>query len=323
MSGQDWLLTAGVVLAVLLAAEVALQVFAVWVSRPLFENSPAFNLAPAAPDPSAAPVAIPGPDGRTLAAAVFPPTDPDRDGPPRGVVLFCPETGGTRWFAPRYLDGVRAAGYAVVGFDFRGTGESDPEPGFASAHWLAAREVDDAVAALDWTRDRPGWAGLPVFVYGVSRGACAALAAAARRPVDGVVTDGAFSLDRLMTGFARKWAQLFVPGWFAALIPDWHLRQSMTLTRRVSELLRGVRFHNFERDARRLRGTPALLIAGGRDGYVNPDQSRQIARRLGPSAAVWVVPKAKHNEAREIAGDEYDARIVAFLERCGGESAPP
>ena len=318
MSGRDWLLAAGVALAVFALLEILLQAFAVRVSLPLFENSPAFNLAPVPPDPGAESVSIPGPDGRTLAGAVFRPAGgpTDRvadDARPRGVVLFCPETGGTRWFAPRYLAGARDAGYAVVAFDFRGTGDSVPEPGFTSSHWLAEREVDDAAAAFDWVRGRDGWAGLPVFAYGVSRGACAALAVAAARPVAGVVTDGAFSLDRLMTGFGRKWARLFIPGWFDRLLPERHLRLSMSLTRRLSEHRRGVRFHNFERIARRLRGTPALLIAGGRDGYVTPAQSEQIARSIGPSATVWVVRKAKHNEARTVAGAEYDARVVEFL----------
>ena len=52
---------------------------------------------------------------------------------------------------------------------------------------------------------------------------------------------------------------------------------------------------------------------GARDSYVTPEQTRLLAARLGVEP--WLVPRAKHNLARETAGAEYDARLAAFFER--------
>ena len=318
-----WLLwiAAGVAgLLVLAALDVWARRAVVRFAMPFFEREPPFNLSPEPPDPAATTVRVEVPgvaaaDGSplSLAVAVAP-----AQGPPKGVVVFCPETGGSRWFYRRYAAALPPAGFAVVSFEHRGMNDSDAEPGYVPDHWPTEREVADALAVVRAVLDRPAEfglrPGLPVGVYGLSRGACVALAAAAREPrVRAAASDGGFVTDRLVTEFARKWAVLAVPKWFAPLIPTWHIRQTMGLLRLVAGRKKGVRYLSLRRDLRRLAGRPAWIVGGTRDSYVTPEQTRLLAAKLGVEP--WLVPRAKHNLARETAGAEYDARLAAFFER--------
>jgi hypothetical protein len=60
---------------------------------------------------------------------------------------------------------------------------------------------------------------------------------------------------------------------------------------------------------------PLLMIHGEADGYIKPEMARDLFDRAGSKVKdLWVVPKAKHNQALHTAGDEYHARLVAFFD---------
>ena len=319
----EWTLAAAGVAAVLVVlADLAFRVFAVRVARPFFEREPPFALTPEPPDPAAETHRVPVPgvtraDGGPLELAVAV-TGPSaawrtRHGEtPRGIILFCPETGGSRWHAKRYAAALPDAGVAVVSFAHRGTGDSDAAPGPAANHWPGEPEVADARAVLDWAAARPAFAGLPAGVFGVSRGGCVALAVAARdRRVKAAAADGAFLTDSIITDFATKWAAYAVPSWLARLIPRWHIAGTMRLTRWWTGRRTGRRYLALQHDLPELAGRPVWLVSGKRDSYVSPDQTRAVAGKLG--VAPWIVRGAKHNEARRVAGGEYDDRLTAFF----------
>ena len=277
---------------------------------PIFERRPPFNVRPSDVDPDAETVLIASTGGLSLAGSLDRPIDE-----PCGLIVFCPEFGGSHWSAPAYVGALQEAGYAVLAFDFRNQGQSDHEPGYAPTHWVTDREVDDVLAALRYAAHRDDLADLPVGIFGVSRGANAALAAAARSPrVGSVVTEGAFSTDAMMIYYAYRWAELYVPAWVARLLPEWHIAGTMRLARRVSGLRHGVRYTILERWLPRLAGRAALLITGGRDSYVAPEIAERLRRRIGLSCRpVWIVPGAKHNQARPTSPDEYDRRVTNFF----------
>ena len=89
------------------------------------------------------------------------------------------------------------------------------------------------------------------------------------------------------------------------------MRQSMWLLRKAADRKRGVRHLALQRDLPDLHGRPVWLVSGARDSYVEPEETREIADAV--AAEAWLVPKAKHNQSRELVTAEYDERLTAFF----------
>ena len=97
-------------------------------------------------------------------------------------------------------------------------------------------------------------------------------------------------------------------------MPMWHLKMTLNLARRISQLRRRCRYTNLERLLPRLAKKHVLLITGARDTYVSPEISEQMRRRIGEDCRpVWTVPKAKHNMARQVVPEAYDQTLVDFF----------
>ena len=300
----------GVVLAVV-ALDLIVRASAVPLMLPMLERKPFFNVSPATPDPRGEEVWFPSTHGLTLRGSLY----RHAPGTARGLILFCPEMAGSHWSALRYCAGLYRAGFDVFAFDFRSQGESDQFPNYEPLHWVTEYEVADVLAAVAFARQREGLGHLPLGLFGISRGGSAALIAAARlRDVQFVACEGAFATEIMQEFYAQRWAALYVPLWILRLIPDWHLRQSLALSRWVSQLRRRCRYVQFDRWLPRLRNRHVLMIAGERDTYVNAEIPRRMLARIGgPQARLWEVPEARHNLAREVAPEEYDQRLVEFF----------
>jgi hypothetical protein len=57
------------------------------------------------------------------------------------------------------------------------------------------------------------------------------------------------------------------------------------------------------------------MIHGGGDTYIRPEMARVIFSRANEPKELWVVAKAKHNQALQLAGEEYHRRVLAFFEK--------
>lgn len=308
----DWVWWCLAVAAAIIAVELAIRFLVLSIVLPIFERRPPFNVRAVEPDLDAEVVRIPTTAGLSLAGSLYRPI-----GEPRGLIVFCPEFGGSHWSATTYAAGLIDAGFAVLSFDFRNQGESDSEPGYSPTHWLTEREVDDAHAVLNFASNRRDLRELPVGVFGVSRGGNAALMIAARvKHVQAVAADGAFSTEGMMLHYAYRWAELYVPPRLLRLVPEWHLVEMMRFARLISGFRHGVRYALLERWLPRLSDRPVLLISGARDSYVAPPIAERLRRRIGSSCPpVWLVPGAKHNQARFVATEAYDARLCDFFEQ--------
>lgn len=281
------------------------------IALPVFERKLPFNVAPASPVANAEPLDIPTSDGLTLRGSLH----RQKDRAAEGLVIFCPELGGNHWSALTYCAGLWDAGFNILAFDFRNQGESDYMPDYDPLHWLTDFEVEDVMAVIRFAESRDDLRDLPLGIFGISRGGGAALAAAGRSPnVRCVACEGAFSTHSLFLHYTLRWASLYVPGWILRLVPVWHLRLTLVLACRLSQFRRRCRYAHLERLLPKLRHTPVLMIAGGRDTYVLPEITEELCRRIGPGCrGVWVVPRAKHNMARQVDALEYDRRLVEFF----------
>lgn len=305
---MSWVLLA---IAGIVIADLAVRIFYVRLILPQFEAKPPFNVVRHPVDPLAEPVSLVTDDGVLLRGAVHRAIDQ----PARGVILFFPELDGDHWSAASYCEGLLSAGFDVAAFDFRGQGESDTPLGYVPNHWPTQFEVRDARSAIRWVTEQPEWAGLPLGVFGISRGSVVGLIATGASPeVRAFCGEGTYSIDSLLEHFTLRWAQLYLPPWVLKYLPLWHLQITLRMARWTSQWRRGVQYAIVERAVSSLRRLPVLLIAGERDTYVHPSVTKGLVHAIGGQQChLWEVPGAKHNQARDAVGAQYDSRLVEFF----------
>lgn len=303
------------------AGNLAVHLVYAALSLRRFEDRPAFQVTPPPQDgPLAEPIGIPTDSGLWLSGGVYLPTQSD----PRGVVIFCPETDGDFPTALNYAGALLEAGFAVLSFSFRNQGDSDVLPGYRSTHWVTEHEIQDVHAAIEFVQAAPQFDGLPIGLMGVSRGAGAALAAAAQRPeIQAVWSQGAFSTQRMVEHYAKRWIDTVV-GRGAGLIPDWHVRVTLWFMLRMAERKQGARIVSLDALLPRLADRSVQFVGGKRDTYVPPVLTQQLCRRAGhaPQEDCWIVPQAKHNQERAVDPVAYDARLVKFFQNALQSPAP-
>jgi uncharacterized protein len=309
------------IVAVWVVIDLVIRVIAVLAILPILERSPPFAVEATAPSPTAEQVTFASSDGVTLRGSLHLPSN----GTPRALVIFCPELGGDHWSAAWYCRALPSAGIAVFGFDFRNQGESDRLPGYAPIHWLTEYEVLDTKAAVEYASRRTDLAGVPIGLFGISRGGSAALVAAAQCPeVRRVACEGVFSISTMTLHYALRWSSLYFPSWLMRLLPIWHVRTTLVFARWVSELRRHCRYVLLENWLERLGERPALMIVDGRDTYVLPEISETLFEHF-PQAGRrrWLAKTAKHNMAREVDAAEFDRRLVDFFSEMAPRPTQP
>jgi pimeloyl-ACP methyl ester carboxylesterase len=283
----------------------------------MVEYTPPLNASDAEADPRAESVSFRTGDGLSLNGAIFQPDGCD----PRGLIVFCHEFGGSRWSALNYTQALLDGGFAIFSFDFRSHGESDSLDGYEPFHWVTDFEVDDLRSAMKFVTSRPELSDLPIGMFGVSRGGGTALAVAGDEDrVKAVVCESAYSCRKMMYVFSQRWHSLFGPDWLMASLPHAHATFTLAAARLIASIRRGCRFVHIERGLARLRNRPVLLISGKRDNYVCPEIAENIFEGIASDqTTLWLVPKARHNQARETATREYDERIVALFDQLDGQ----
>lgn len=299
------------IIAAVVVIEILVRLPIIFGVVKVFEQSPGFGVEPAAPRDDAELISFTSTNGITIRGSLYPGNDQSK-----GVIIYCPETGGNHWMAMNYTIALRDAGYTVVSFDFRNQSDSDTMEDYESTHWPTEYEVNDALAAIDFVVNHDQLKSQPICMFGVSRGGTIALAAGARREeVKCVIGDGAFVINTLMQFFAVRWAELYVPRKWLVYVPNWHISSTLFFARMVSQIKRRVRYATLTSDLPKFRNRKVLLIAGKRDSYVKPEMTNDIARRAGDGSEIWIAPKAKHNMARTMNEAEYDRRLVDFVSR--------
>lgn len=277
----------------------------------IFEEKPLFFPLRVPPSPDGEEVRFETADRRTLAGTYFRARAPRR----LGVVVFCHEYLGDRWSALAYIGHLREIGFDLFSFDFRNHGQSESEPGYQPLQWLTAHELSDLRAALKYVRSRPDADPAGVGLFGVSRGGSAALCVGGKDPgVWGVATDGAFPTRGTMMAYILRWAEIYVGSQtFWKHVPLAAFRFLAWSARKRVQAKLNCRFPDVERATARLAPRPLFMIHGEKDSYIGPGIARSLFAAAGDSKELWVVPKAKHNRCRELAGAEYSERVAAFF----------
>lgn len=249
-------------------------------------------------------------------------------GHPKGIVIFAHEFLSDMYGCARYCRPLLAAGYDVFSFDFRGHGESSGEPGYQPRQWPSDRELNDMLGALAYVEDWLERQGRPVEVglFGISRGAGAAILAAQNNPaVKAIVVDGAFSSDTTLEHLMKRWAYIFAKVRFVyENHPPQFWRFLRWLLFRECRRKLGCTFPSICKALRSMTvSKPILFIHGERDSYIPVEQS-QLLYDLAPGPkSLWVVPGAKHNQSVVVRPEYYGRRTVAFFDEHLGHTAAP
>jgi uncharacterized protein len=273
----------------------------------IFLEKPLFIIPRGEPLAAAEEVALPTPDGLTLRGAYVKTSAPTR----KGVILFGLEFGSNRWACGPYTDFLRDAGYDIFTWEPRNQGDSDKQHGFEPLQWVTDREVADCRAALEYLKKRPDADPRGVGLFGFSKGANAGLVVAAGdRSVRCAVTDGAFGHHTVMVPYMRVWFAIYNPNYsLHGLFGAWYYGTIARTGVRRLERERGTTFPDVEKAVRRLAPRPLFMIHGADDTYIKADMARALFAYARKPKDLWVVPNAKHNQALQVAGDEYRRRV--------------
>lgn len=206
-------------------------------------------------------------------------------------------------------------GFAVLAFDMRGMGESQPAP--LSLGYFEQRDV---LGAVDFLRSGPlpyPALGRPHIIggWGVSMGAATLLLAAAQEPaIKAIVSDCAYAA--ILPILEREIPKLG------------HLPQGITPGILVgAQALYGINFYAVRPVdvVAQIAPRPILFIHGNNDHFIPFPNMNALATAAGaaPNAHVqtWLVPGADHAQSFHVAGNAYIARIVAFYTAALGANA--
>ena len=189
----------------------------------------------------------------------------------RPLVLFCHGNAGNISHRVDNLKQLRARGYAVFIFDYRGYGQSEGEPNEAGTY-------SDARGALDWLRHK-GWTPERMIYFGRSLGGGIALQLAVETPPAGLVLESAF------TSIAEMG------------------RAHYPLLWRVAGWLLSARYANREKIAR--LKTPLLLFHGEADQVVPFAMGRQLFDTAPQPKTFHPIAHAGHNNTYDLGGAAY------------------
>lgn len=278
----------------------------------IFQEKPLFIVPRGQPIPEAENVSFPTEDGLTLRGCYLP-----ARGKRRGVLLFGLEFGSNRWSCLPYCEHLLEAGFDVFAYEPRNQGDSDRQPNYEPLQWVTDYEVRDARAALAYLKNRPDADPRGVGLFGISKGAGAALFVAARDPfVRCFVTDGVFATYTTLVPYMRHWYRIYNDQFtLQGLLPSWYYGQLGRVGLSWIEKERHCRFPHLEREVRRLAPRPWLMIHGAADTYIKPEMARALFDCAREPKEFWLVEGAKHNQALQVAGDEYRRRVLEFFEK--------
>jgi fermentation-respiration switch protein FrsA (DUF1100 family) len=194
----------------------------------------------------------------------------------------------------RFLHG---AGYSVLLFDAQAHGESTGDR-ITFGHF----EALDAVAAVSFATERAP--DSPVAFLGVSQGGAAALLGPTPLSVSALVLEAVYSTihEAVANRMAIRFGGL---GRLLAPLLLWQLERRIGVSPETVAPIRGIGNIN----------APLLLIAGELDQHATIEQSRALFSAAPEPKELWIVPGGRHQDFHRLVPQEYERRVLDFLER--------
>ncbi|GEM_PF-969841 len=218
------------------------------------------------------------------------------------TVILLHGYGGNRTHMLWHADKLVKAGYGVLMYDERASGES--EGTYRSYGWEDSRDVGGALAFLN---QRPDVDPEKIGIGGCSTGGQIALQGAAYYPQIGAVwADGASTIRASDIPPVHNPIAAIIVG--ANYMLDWmyqvklDIEPPLPLTEIIGEIA----------------PRPIMLIGGGTPMVFigsEGDVQKYYADIAGPNAEVWVIPEATHCDGPAQRPDEYARQMVEFFDK--------
>jgi pimeloyl-ACP methyl ester carboxylesterase len=278
----------------------------------IFQEKPLFIVPRGQPLADAEQVRFPTSEGLTLSGCYL-----RARRPRRGVILFGLEFGSNCWSCQSYCEHLLDSGFDVFAFESRNQGSSDALAGYDPLQWVTDFEVRDTEAALAYLKARPDADPRGVGFFGISKGAGAGLLAASRDPyVRCCITDGVFATFTTLIPYMKQWFRIYNNNYaIQGLIPMWYYEMIGLVGLHQIERERRCRFPHLEKHLADLAPRPLLMIHGKADTYIKPEMAGRLFELADPPKEFWLVENAKHNQALQVAGAEYQQRVLQFFEK--------
>lgn len=193
----------------------------------------------------------------------------------------------------------KRGGYNLFYFDFRNHGESG-----GNATSLGALEQRDLRAAIAHLKKEKPAESVRLGLFGLSMGGSVALAIAAETPsVAAVAAESAFSsYNEVIARFARLFYH--VPRYPFIPITLFFVRARFGFNPDSFSPI-----HYIDRISPR----PLFLLQGDNDARMPVTEGEALYARAKEPKTLWTVPGADHAQVAEVAGAEYERRLLEFF----------
>jgi alpha-beta hydrolase superfamily lysophospholipase len=222
-------------------------------------------------------------------------------GEPRGTIVYSHGLNRSRVeMLPKAKFG-HGLGYNGLLFDLRHSGQSDGD-----ITTLGYQERLDVLGAVRYALDEENVAH-PIFLWGISMGAAAALMAAAdSREVGAVISDSSFlSFRETIEHHTRLLLRL----------PSFPIADEVIYLSAWRGNFRAADF-DLEKAVERFGSRPVLFVAVESDRRIPADIARRLfARSASPGKQLLILPGTRHGEAFNQNSERYKTAVAAFLEK--------
>jgi dipeptidyl aminopeptidase/acylaminoacyl peptidase len=234
----------------------------------------------------------------------------------QGVIWFGLEYGANRWSCMSYVGHLLDAGYDIFTAELRSQGDSDVDPTYEPLQWVTDKDVADCQTAIDYLKRRPDADPRGVGFYGISKGGGAGMVAAATDPfVRCAITDGAFGTYSVVVPYMRYWFSIYNTHYMLhGMLKPWYYGLVGKDGLKKAGKDRGVTYVKVEKAVRRFAPRPWFIIHGEKDSYIRPSMAKALYDAAREPKDFWLVPGARHNQALEVAGEEYMKRVREFFD---------
>jgi alpha/beta superfamily hydrolase len=205
------------------------------------------------------------------------------------------------WHATNLVE----AGYGVLMYDERGSGESEGE--YRSYGW---QDAPDVGVAIEYLTERSEADSNLIGILGCSIGGQIALQGAAYYPeIKAVWADGASGIMACDSPPPNNWATSIA--FLSEYILDWMLIQRLDIQppQPMIEIIG------------KIAPRPLMLVAGGFPHPYFGNEARRVlhmASYAGSGADVWIIPEAYHCDRPIQRPDEYAHRMEDFFDKAFG-----
>ncbi len=217
--------------------------------------------------------------------------------PGRGAMLLVHGIRSDRRILASRMVFLARSGVAVLAIDLRAHGES-----LGSSITFGRLEALDVAGAVAWLRAAAP--GERLAALGISLGGAAVALATPTVPIDSLILESVFpdigsAISNRMVLVAGRMHRPLLPVFMA-----------------VGTALTGLRPHQLRPiDALAAYDGPVLILSGAEDRLTTLSETRALYDAAPGPKDLWLVRGAAHVDLAAAAGPDYEARILAFVDR--------